>query len=116
MHMKDKEAYQIIRKAVLEAVEIEKGPFNIFGRGSEPRVTLDRRLAAVLRGLDIPRIYISGYGANYYYPTRVLETAQKLLEGKLERSRYTLIIGQQSAWLLDKVEYKELAERLSAMH
>lgn len=77
--MKDKEAFQIIRKAVLEAVKREKGPFNIFGRGSEPRVTLDRQLAGVLRGLDIPRIYISGYGANYYYPTRVFKTTQKIL-------------------------------------
>lgn len=114
--MKDKEAYQIIRMAVLEAVEIEKGPFKIFGRGSESRVTLDRQLAGVLRGLDIPRIYISGYGANYYYPTRVLETAQKILEHKLENSRFQLIVTNSRAWLLDKVEYKELAARLSALH
>ena len=49
--MKDKEAFRIIRMAVLEAVRMEKGPFNIFGRGSESRLTLDRQLAAILHGI-----------------------------------------------------------------
>ena len=74
-----------IRLAVAEAVkqEAKKKPFNLFGRGHEPRVTLDRRLATILRGQDIPRIHISGYGANYYYPRRVLETASELVEVRL---------------------------------
>lgn len=114
--MKDKEAFRIIRMAVLEAVRMEKGPFNIFGRGSESRLTLDRQLAAILRGLDLPRIFISGYGANYYYPARVFETAQKILEHRLENSRFHLIISSGSAWLQDKVEYQKSMERLSSLH
>jgi hypothetical protein len=45
--MKDKEAFRIIRMAVLEAVRMEKGPFNIFGRGSESRLTLDNLFVPV---------------------------------------------------------------------
>ncbi len=77
-----------IRKAVLKAAaqERRKAAFNLFGRGYEPRITLDRSVAAILRGLDIPRIFISGYGANYFYPRRVFVTATKILKKTLHRS------------------------------
>jgi hypothetical protein len=77
-----------IREAVLEAVaqEQRKCEFRLFGRGHEPRVSLSVSVAAVLRGLDIPRVYISGFGANYYYPSRVFAAAIRILKKKWGRS------------------------------
>ena len=77
-----------IRKAVLKAAaqERRKAAFNLFGRGYEPRVTLDRSVAAILRGLDVPRVFIGGYGANYFYPRRVFLTAMRSLKRKFGRS------------------------------
>jgi hypothetical protein len=72
----------IIREAFLKAKQLEKGPFNLKGRGHELRVTLDRQTAAIVRGLDLPRLYISGYGANYYYPARLVARAAALLKDK----------------------------------
>jgi hypothetical protein len=85
MNAQQKAENKAIRVAVAEAAkrELKKRPFNLFGRGHESRVTLDRRLATILRGQDIPRIYISGYGANYRYPRRVLEAAAELIEAQL---------------------------------
>ena len=82
-----------IRKAVLKAVRQErrKAVFTLFGRGHEPRVSLSVSIAAVLRGLNIPRVHISGYGANYYYPRRVFVTAAKMLRKKLRRS--PIVVG-----------------------
>ena len=81
-----------IRKAVLRAVahEQRKAPFMLFGRGHEPRVTLCRSVAGILRGLDVPRVFISGYGANYYYPRRVFVTAMRSLKRKFDRSPLAL--------------------------
>jgi len=69
----------LIRDAFLKAMQLEKGPFNLKGRGHEPRVTLDKQVAAILRGVDLPRLYISGYGANFYYPARLIARAAELL-------------------------------------
>ena len=93
--MKDKDAYKIIREELLEAVKKEEGiePFDLWGRGHEPRVTLDRQLAAILKGLDLPRVEISGYGANNYYPKRIFTTAQKRLNKRIEESRFQLKLG-----------------------
>jgi len=57
-----------IRKAVLKAAaqERRKAAFNLFGRGYEPRVTLDRSVAAILR--------------------RVFATAMRSLKRKFGRS------------------------------
>ena len=74
---------------------------------------MDRQLAGILRGLDIPRIYISEYGANYHYPTRVFETAQEILKHKLDSSRFQLVVKDGCAWLRDKVEWEAWAEKLS---
>lgn len=76
-----KTLYELVR-TWLQIAAIEEAriaPFNLSGRGHEPRVTLDRRLAAVLRETDLPFVCISGYGANYYYPRRVFERAQRQL-------------------------------------
>lgn len=70
-----------IRRALTAAIqpELRAGEFRLFGRGHEPRVTLDRSLAAIVRGLDLPHVVIEGFGANKYYPRRVFEKAAKLL-------------------------------------
>lgn len=77
-----------IRKAVLRAAaqERRKATFRLFGHGHEPRVSLDPSVAAILRGLDVPRVFISGYGANYYYPRRVFAKAMTSLKRKFGRS------------------------------
>ena len=84
-----------IREAVLQAVaeEQRKSEFRLFGRGHEPRVSLRVSVAAVLRGLDIPRVYISGFGANYFYPTRVFAAAIRILKKKWGRS--PIVIGHR---------------------
>jgi hypothetical protein len=71
-----------IRKAMSDAANRERRvrPFNLSGRGHEPRVTLDVRLAAILRGLDIPHVRISGYGPKKFYPVRVLKSAATYLK------------------------------------
>jgi hypothetical protein len=72
------------------AQEQRKCEFRLFGRGHESRVSLSVAVAAVLRGLDIPRVYISGFGANYYYPRRVFAAAIRILKKKLGRSPIAL--------------------------
>ena len=74
-----------IRDELVRAVQSQrkKRSFNLFGRGHEARVTLDRRLAAVLRTCDIPRITISGFGANHHYPARVFAQAKQSLLDRL---------------------------------
>ena len=69
--------YQMIREEVERAVTNQKaaGEFRLSGRGHEARVTLDRRLAVILRDCSIPRIHIAGFGANFFYPWRVLQEA-----------------------------------------
>jgi hypothetical protein len=81
-----------IREAVLQAVAQEQRncEFRLFGRGHESRVTLAVAVAAVLRGRDIPRVYISGFGANYYYPSRVFAAAIRILKKKWGRSPIVL--------------------------
>src|SRR4029453_3294704 len=56
------------------------------GVAHESRVSLSVSVAAILRGLDIPRVYISGFGANYYYPSRVFAAAIRILKKKWGRS------------------------------
>ena len=73
---------QWIRDALQEALALESEPFNLLGRGHEPRLTLDKRLAAILRGVELPCAWISGYGANGHYPTRLFRRAEKILKRK----------------------------------
>ena len=76
-----------IREAVLEAarIETEGEPFNLRGRGHEPRIALTVKLAAILRGLDLPHVHIAGYGANNHYPFRVFDRAARMLRSRLKR-------------------------------
>ena len=50
------------------------------GRGHVPRVTLNRRTAAAMRGVDLPRVHISGYGANWHYPKSLVQSAADILD------------------------------------
>lgn len=83
--MQKRQLNLLIREEIEKAstIERDKRAFNLSGRGHELRVTLDRKLAAVLRGSDLPRITISGYGANNYYPRRVFARAAKALERRI---------------------------------
>ena len=77
-YMKDqKEMYKAIREALIQkdAECAAESPFNLKGRGHEPRVTLSVRLAAIIRGADISHIVLSGYGADNHYPLRVFVAA-----------------------------------------
>ena len=59
-------------------------PFSLYGRGHEPRVSLDRSLAAILKGTGIFRIYISSHHRpSLLYPARVFVRAAKALRRKL---------------------------------
>ena len=104
-----------IRLALLEAVSIEtlKSPFRLFGRGHEPRVTLDRKLAAALRGVSIPCVNISGYGANNFYPYRVFITAVGLLNESLGWSPIAFL-GSGSCYRVDRQQLLE-TERTCSM-
>ena len=78
-----------IRQEVAKAARIEALlPFNLSGRGHEARVTLDRSLAAILRAVALPKVYISGFGANFYYPRRVFRRAARELSRKLGSSPF----------------------------
>lgn len=80
-----RQVYLAIRDEIEKACGLErrKRGFNLSGRGHEPRITLNRRMAAILRSCDIPRVTISGYGANNHYPARVFERAMEALTTRL---------------------------------
>lgn len=66
-----------LRSTLQKVLEQDKAPFNLWGRGHEERVVLSPRMAAIMRSLEIPRVHISGYGANYFYPKRVFLALEK---------------------------------------
>lgn len=76
-----------VREAFQAALENYDYKSKLSGRGHAPRVSLNRKTAAALRGTDLPRVHISGYGANWYYPLSLVEAAAKIL--KLEISALT---------------------------
>ncbi len=73
------------RDAIVKAFEREakKAEFVLSGRGHEPRVTLNRSMAALLKQCNLPRVTISGYGANNFYPARAFTSARTALLRKL---------------------------------
>ena len=73
-----------IRQAVLRAAaqEQRKCEFKLFGRGHESRVTLSVSLAPILRGLDIPRVYVSGTAQTI----SILPVSLRRLSESLKRS------------------------------
>lgn len=93
-----------IRRALLAAARAEGAlaPFALSGRGHEPRLTLDRRLAAVVRSLDLPHVVMSGYGANKHYPLRVFERAATQV---MERVGWpAIVVSRGTAWRQDPPE------------
>ena len=73
------------RDAIVKAFEREakKAEFVLSGCGHEPRVTLNRSMAALLKRCNLPRVTISGYGANNFYPARAFTSARTALLRKL---------------------------------
>jgi hypothetical protein len=100
--MDKKSLYALIRDEITKAAELEANnePFNLFGRGHEPRVSLNRTMALVLRGCSIPRVTISGFGANNFYPKRIFVTAGAALSERLGRSPFE-IYGEREVYLVD---------------
>jgi len=90
-----KKIYELVRTQLQIAVAAESriSSFNLSGRGHEPRVTLNRRLAGVLRGQNIPSVYISGFGANSHYPLRVFQRAEKSIKQLLPNSPFAIYSG-----------------------
>ena len=83
--MNRKSIYAVIRAELAAAADREtrRRAFNLWGRGHEARVSLSRPVANMLRGSSLPRVTISGYGANNSYPLRVFTDAQKPLLERL---------------------------------
>lgn len=73
------------RDAIVKAFEREakKAEFELSERGYEPRVTLNRSMAALLKQCNLPRVTISSNGANNFYPTSAFTSAKKALLRKL---------------------------------
>ena len=88
---------QQVREAVAEAARDELGPFALEGRSREPRVTLSRRLAATLRGMDLPRTGTKRSGDRRYYPRRLMQRAAKRANRRARR--VVLRCGDRRAWL-----------------
>lgn len=74
----NRDIYELIRDALHNATKRQSHvkDFTLSGNGHEERVSLDKSMAGILRKCDIPRIFKSGYGANYFYPKRVFVDAQ----------------------------------------
>ncbi len=101
---RDRRRNKRIREVLLQAAEFEgkKAAFELSGRGHEPRVSLDVRLAAIVRGVELPSVYISGFGANNFYPLRVFKRAAAKL--KREFGRPILVCNGYCAWVADSLE------------
>ncbi|MBZ2178822.1 MAG: hypothetical protein K7J47_14050 [Acidobacteria bacterium] len=77
--------YQLIRLHVNIAVAQRASlrPSNLKGRGHDPRVTLDTRMAGILRGEDIPNIDIPGLSGGRYFPREVFAAAHESLKNAI---------------------------------
>lgn len=85
-----------IRHAFSKAMDLEKGPFNLEGRGHEPRATLKSNIARILYGLEVPYASVScGYSKCHYYPLRLVKRAAKLLD--IEASEFISKISRASS-------------------
>lgn len=73
----------IVREAFQKAMEECPGPFNLSGRGHEPRCTFDVKLSAILRPVDLPHVRISGFGAKKHYPMRLVDRAAFIVNERM---------------------------------
>lgn len=87
-----------VRAALRAALEVEAkmAEFQLHGRGHEPRVSLDRRMARVARGLQLPVVTFVALRSDEY-PRRVFERAGRALAAEhgreiisIQGSRVTL--------------------------
>ena len=93
-----RKVYELIRTELLISAIQERrvASFNLYGRGHEARVTVNVRLAGVLRGTKLPSVYLPGYGPKTHYPLRVFKRADKALAralGKSPFSWYFQVVG-----------------------
>lgn len=68
-----------IRQAFAKALKTCGRNHQLSGRGHVSRVTLNKSTAAALKGMDLPRVAISGFGAKWYYPQSLVDKAAKIL-------------------------------------
>lgn len=87
---------ECIRHAFSKAMDLERGPFNLKGRGHEPRATLKSNIARILNGLEVPYASVScGYSQCHYYPLRLIKRAAQLLD--IEASQFISKISRARA-------------------
>ena len=100
-----------IRKALLAATRSEerRRPFALSGHDHEARITLDRRLAAIVRSIDVPRVRTAGHGRSMHYPRRVFVRAARALERRLGWSP----ISVSESWAQLRTEERSPNEPLS---
>lgn len=93
--------YALIREELTRAAEREaaKAPFNLYGRGHETRVTLDVKMAAILKTSNLPRVTLAGWGTKTFYPARVFTRAARTLQRRLGWSPFGSG-GGQAVYLL----------------
>jgi hypothetical protein len=99
---KEESINDVIRSALQVAIKEEEAirPFNLYGRGHEDRLTIDRRLAQVIRGIDVPSVKLSGYGGREY-SKRVFERAANQLRKELGSSPIKFYDNSKKAYLGD---------------
>jgi hypothetical protein len=76
----------------VDAQSRELPPFVLKGRGHEGRFSLDRKLAAILKGTALTREHFPGYGPKYWYPARVVRRASGTIN-RLYGGRLIVIYG-----------------------
>ena len=83
----ERERNEKIRETLAKAAKVEakKQGFHLRGRGHEPRVSLTCKVAAILRGNQLPCTFISGFGTNHFYPRRVFARGAAMLEKQMGR-------------------------------
>lgn len=70
-----------IWNAFSKALDLETGPFNLKGRGYEPRTTLKAHIVRILNGLGLPYATVDqGYSRRNYYPLRLVNRAAQLMD------------------------------------
>ena len=95
--------YDLLRTELqIAAIEERRiGPFNLYGRGHESRITVNVRLAGVLRGSKLPSVYLPCFGPKTHYPYRVFKRADKVLARTLGRSPLSWYFNLVSLGVVD---------------
>ena len=84
-----------IRNAFSQALTLETAPFNLKGRGHEPRTTLKSNISRILNNLELPCVSVSrSHSYANYYPLRLVKRAAQLLD--IEASQFTSTISLPS--------------------